>query len=126
MRIFILFAILLLIAGCTTSGKKFEETAGNLAVSPDKSRVVVYRSRQDALSSTTILVLDNGVEKGILNVGEFGIYDTDPGEHEIYTDETGTKGRKARISMKPGETYYVKFTVYDSYLLRFISAVFVS
>ncbi|MEH6547579.1 MAG: hypothetical protein V7701_14170 [Sneathiella sp.] len=126
MRFISIVLAIVLLVGCTTSGKKFPETAGNLAVSPDKSRVVVYRSRQDALSSTTILVLDNGVAKGILNIGEFGIYDTDPGEHEIYTDETGTKGRKARISMKPGETYYVKFTVYDSYLLRFISAVFIS
>lgn len=123
--VFVCLAFVLLV-GCTASGTKFSEIADNLATSSDKSRVIVYRSLQDPLSDDTMLVLDNGAEMGTLNIGEIGIYDADPGYHEIYTDETGGKGRKAQVSMKPGETYYVKFTVYDDYLFRFISAAFIS
>ncbi|USG63230.1 DUF2846 domain-containing protein [Sneathiella marina] len=126
MRFISIVLAFVLLVGCTTSGKKFSETADKLPVSSDKSRVVVYRSTQNALSDDSMSVLDNGKEMGTLNIGEVGIYDTDPGDHIIYTDETGEKGRKAHISMKPGEIYYVKFTVYDNYYLRMVSAVFIS
>jgi hypothetical protein len=109
-----------------TTDPKFTVPTQNSPLAENKSRVVVYRSLQESLSNDSMPVLDNGKEMGVLNVGEIGIYDTDPGYHEIYTDETGGKGRKAQVSMKPGETYYVKFTVYDDYLFRFISAAFIS
>ncbi|MEH6527414.1 MAG: DUF2846 domain-containing protein [Sneathiella sp.] len=111
----------ILLAGCMASGTKFSEITDIPAVSPDKSRVYVYREYVYKGSGLATPILDNGVKVGELNVGGYFTYETDSGFHEIRTD-TYVVDEPAILEMQSGATYYVSITQEGLWRFVFISS----
>ena len=121
MRFISVVLAFILLVGCAASGTKFSETADNLAVSPDKSRVYVYRENAYKGSGLTTPILDNGAKVGDLNVGGYITFETEPGIHEIRTD-TYVVDEPVTVEMQAGATYYVRISQKGFWRFVFISS----
>jgi len=109
MRALILCLVSLFLVSCAATGPKFSEIPA-ASVSPEKSRVYVYRQNVSYLSGLVTPIFDNGSKMGELNIGGYITYETDPGEHTISTNANLFGNKDASALMKAGETYYFMVT----------------
>lgn len=98
--------VVLLVAGCTTTGPQFEAATG---VPADRALVYVYREAGFVGGGLAYMVRANDVEISTLPAGGYFVYHAVPGEIEF---SAKTEARTSvTIDAETGKTYYIKGTV---------------
>ncbi|USG63229.1 DUF2846 domain-containing protein [Sneathiella marina] len=107
MRIVFVCLAFALLVGCTASGPLFTEKGQQVTPIAGESRVFVYRVDTIIGSGGSVKFLDDGVDKGSINVGGYITYTAKPGYHALLTETPGID-KLFHLEMAAGEVYYLR------------------
>ena len=102
LKLSFLVITLIILTGCAATGNPFTSAP---EAKEDKAIVVFYRPKQHQGSAVSIQLQDNDKDIGLLQNGQFIIYETEPGKHEFRTN-TAAIDKAVTLEVEGGKTYY--------------------
>ncbi|HEY3304519.1 MAG TPA: hypothetical protein VGL70_13395 [Candidatus Binatia bacterium] len=110
MKRFTAIIVLFLLAGCSASGARFDESRfATEPVPADKARLIFFRLEESPVGGPPARLEIDGVRVGGLKNRGFLVVDAVPGEREVAADIWSDSGRFAlKMNLEAQRTYYLR------------------